>query len=173
VTPEGQSAWAPSVSIGDLAAEREVRSLSKSCASATRTCSIQAGLASLPVENGEKAGHRPFGRAGSRSIGRNVEGARTNATHPTTPDPICDRDAVSFVMLDGESFVRIDVERELLMRMTSRRSAATISRRSARPIALERSQRQYDRGDFRSFGNSSSSHRPRTASPGPVGFDRP
>ena len=41
---------------------------------------------------------------------------------PTTPDAICDRDAVSFIMLDGDYFVRIDVQRALLQRMTSRHS---------------------------------------------------
>ena len=74
----------------------------------------------------------------------------------TTPDPICDRDAVSFVMLDGEGFVRVDVDRTLLARMTSRRSdcehlAAVGQHRNAiERIASEK----YDRGDFHSFANS-------------------
>ena len=75
---------------------------------------------------------------------------------PTTPDAICDRDAVSFVMLDGESFVRIDVQRALLERLTSRCSASAQMaafdqhRRDIERIASEK----YDRGDFRSFANS-------------------
>jgi hypothetical protein len=75
---------------------------------------------------------------------------------PTTPDAICDRDAVSFVMLDGESFVRVDVERELLMRITSRRSAADhLAAVGQHRVALERiASDKYDRGDFRSFANS-------------------
>ncbi len=75
---------------------------------------------------------------------------------PTTPDPICDRDAVSFVMLDGEGFVRVDVDRTFLERMTSRRSdsehvvAVGQHRNAIERIASEK----YDRGDFHSFANS-------------------
>jgi hypothetical protein len=75
---------------------------------------------------------------------------------PTTPDAICDRDAISFVMLDGDSFVRVDVRRALLARMTSRYSAtdhlASVDqlRRTLEQIASEK----YDRGDFSSFANS-------------------
>ena len=75
---------------------------------------------------------------------------------PTTPDALSDRDTISFVMLDGDSFVRVDVQRTLLITITSRRSdrdhlAAFVERRSAiEQIASEK----YDRGDFRSFANS-------------------
>jgi hypothetical protein len=75
---------------------------------------------------------------------------------PTTPDAICDRDAISFVMLDGDSFVRVDVQRALLERITSRCSAAAQMaafdqhRRDIERIASAK----YDRGDFSSFANS-------------------
>ena len=75
---------------------------------------------------------------------------------PTTPDAICDVDAISFVMLDGDSFVRVDVHRTLLEQITSRCTdqehlAAFDEHRSAiEQIASEK----YDEGDFRSFANS-------------------
>lgn len=75
---------------------------------------------------------------------------------PTTPDPICDRDSVSFVMLDGENFVRVDVERELLLRMTLRRSAVDhLAAVGEHRLVLEQiASDKYDRGDYRSFANS-------------------
>ena len=75
---------------------------------------------------------------------------------PTTPDAICDRDDISFVMLDGDSFVRVDVQRALLERITSRRSdsehlaAFDAHRRAIEQIASTK----FDQGDFRSFANS-------------------
>ena len=75
---------------------------------------------------------------------------------PTTPDAICDVDAISFVMLDGDSFVRVDVHRTLLEQITSRCTdqehlAAFDEHRGAiEQIASEK----YDEGDFRSFANS-------------------
>src|SRR6185312_10394935 len=75
---------------------------------------------------------------------------------PTTPDAICDRDAISFVMLDGDSFVRIDVHRALLERMTSRCSAsAQMAAFGEHRGVIERiASAKYDRGDFSSFANS-------------------
>lgn len=75
---------------------------------------------------------------------------------PTTPGPVCDTDTISFVMLDKGSFVRVDVARSLLARMTLRRSDAGLlaafveHRRALENIASA----MYDRGDFRSFANS-------------------
>ena len=75
---------------------------------------------------------------------------------PTTPDAICDRDAISFVMLDGDSFVRVEVQRALLQRMTSRHSdydhLAAVDK--LREILERIASEKYDRGDFRSFANS-------------------
>ena len=74
---------------------------------------------------------------------------------PTTPGPICEPDSISFVMLDGESFVRVDVSRALLERITARRSDAghlaafDEHRRAIEQIASAK----YDQGDFRSFAN--------------------
>src|SRR5262249_55120335 len=63
---------------------------------------------------------------------------------------------ISFVMLDGDSFVRVDVHRTLLERLTSRCTdqehiaAFDEHRTSIERIASEK----YDEGDFRSFANS-------------------
>jgi hypothetical protein len=75
---------------------------------------------------------------------------------PTTPDAICDRDAVSFVMLDGDSFVRVDVHRALLQRMTSRHSDSEhLAAFGAHRSAIERiASAKFDQGEFRSFANS-------------------
>jgi Protein of unknown function (DUF1488) len=75
---------------------------------------------------------------------------------PTTPDAICDRDAISFVMLDGESFVRVDVARALLERITSRRSDSEhLAAFDQHRTAIERiASAKFDQGDFRSFANS-------------------
>ena len=75
---------------------------------------------------------------------------------PTTPDAICDRDAISFVMLDGDSFVRVDVHRALLERITSRRSdSAQLAAFDEHRSAIEEiASAKYDQGDFRSFANS-------------------
>jgi hypothetical protein len=74
----------------------------------------------------------------------------------TTPDPISDRDAISFVMLDGESFVRVDVHRAVLDRMTSLRSeTAQLAVFNDNRIAIERiASAKYDEGDFCGFANS-------------------
>jgi hypothetical protein len=75
---------------------------------------------------------------------------------PTTPDAICDVDAISFVMLDGDSFVRVDVPRTLLQQMTSRCSAAQhLAAVDEHRSAIEQiASAKYDQGDFRSFANS-------------------
>lgn len=75
---------------------------------------------------------------------------------PTTPDAICEADTVSFLMLDGESFVRIDVHRGLLERITpSRTHRAYLAAFDAHRSAIERmASAKYDQGDFRSFANS-------------------
>jgi hypothetical protein len=75
---------------------------------------------------------------------------------PTTPDAVCDRDAVSFVMLDGDSFVRVDVHRALLQRITSRRSDSEhLAAFDERRRAIEQiASAKFDQGDFRSFANS-------------------
>ncbi|HJU33181.1 MAG TPA: DUF1488 family protein [Hyphomicrobiaceae bacterium] len=74
----------------------------------------------------------------------------------TTPDAICDRDAISFVMLDGDSFVRVDVPRSVLDRMTSLRSQeAQLAAFNERRPAIERiASAKYDAGDFCGFANS-------------------
>jgi hypothetical protein len=75
---------------------------------------------------------------------------------PTPPDAICDVDAISFVMLDGDSFVRVDIHRTLLQQITSRctdqehLAAFEEHRDVIERIASEK----YDRGEFRSFANS-------------------
>ena len=75
---------------------------------------------------------------------------------PTTPETICDRDAFCFVMLDGDSFVRVDVHRSLLERITFRRSeSAHLAAFEEHRGAIERiASAKYDRGDYRSFANS-------------------
>ena len=75
---------------------------------------------------------------------------------PTTPDAVCDRDDISFVMLDGDSFVRVDVQRALLERITSRRSDAEhLAAFDAHRNEIEQiASAKYDRGDFCSFANS-------------------
>ena len=75
---------------------------------------------------------------------------------PTTPDAICDVDAVSFVMLDGDSFVRVDVQRALLERLTSRCSKAEhLAAFHEHKSAIEQiASAKYDQGDFRNFANS-------------------
>jgi hypothetical protein len=74
----------------------------------------------------------------------------------TTPDAICDRDAISFVMLDGESFVRVDVPRRVLDRLTSMRSReAQLAFFNERRPAIERiASEKYDAGEFCGFANS-------------------
>jgi hypothetical protein len=75
---------------------------------------------------------------------------------PTTPGPVCEQDAISFVMLDGESFVRVDVARSLLARMTMRLSdAGHLEAFGQHRKAIELiASAKYDRGDYRSFANS-------------------
>jgi hypothetical protein len=75
---------------------------------------------------------------------------------PTTPDAICDPDAVSFVMLDGDNFVRIDVHRTLLERITSRYSDSEhLAAFDAHRGEIEQiASAKFDQGDFRSFANS-------------------
>lgn len=74
----------------------------------------------------------------------------------TTPGPVCESDSISFVMLDGESFVRVDVARALLERMTIRRTdAGHLAAFDEHRRAIERiASAKYDRGDYRSFANS-------------------
>ena len=74
----------------------------------------------------------------------------------TTPDAICDRDAISFVMLDGDNFVRVDVHRTLLERITSRYTASEhLAALGEHRSALERiASEKYDQGEFCSFANS-------------------
>jgi len=75
---------------------------------------------------------------------------------PTTPDPICDRDAISFVMLDGDNFVRIDVHRAVFQRMTPRSSdSAQLAAFDEHRTAIEQiASEKYDQGDFSRFANS-------------------
>lgn len=74
----------------------------------------------------------------------------------TTPGPVCELDTISFVMLDGESFVRVDVARSLLEYVTVRRSdAGHLEAFGHYRKAIERiASAKYDRGDYRSFANS-------------------
>ena len=75
---------------------------------------------------------------------------------PTTPGPICEFDSISFVMLDGDSFVRVDVHRTLLERITFRRSdAGQLAAFDEHRSAIEQiASAKYDTGDFRSYANS-------------------
>jgi hypothetical protein len=75
---------------------------------------------------------------------------------PTTPAAICDRDAISFVMLDGDSFVRVDVPRTLLEQITFRNTdSAHMAAFEERRCAIEQiASAKYDQGNFRSFANS-------------------
>jgi|SoiMethySBSTD1v2_1073268.scaffolds.fasta_scaffold4265684_1 hypothetical protein len=74
---------------------------------------------------------------------------------PTSPDAICDAGTISFLMLDGDSFVRIDVQQSLLQRVTASRSdAAYLTAFGAHRKAIERiASAKYDEGDFCSFAN--------------------
>ena len=73
----------------------------------------------------------------------------------TSPDPICDADTISFLMLDGDSFVRVDVHRTLLQRVASSRSdAGHLTAFGTHRFAIEKvASAKYDEGDFRSFAN--------------------
>jgi hypothetical protein len=75
---------------------------------------------------------------------------------PTTPDAICDIDAISFVMLDGDSFVRVDVQRTLLEHLTHRYTDQEhLAAFDEHRAAIEQiASAKYDQGDFRSFANS-------------------
>jgi hypothetical protein len=74
---------------------------------------------------------------------------------PTFPDPICDIDTISFLMLDGDSLVRVDVQRALLERVApSRSDAAHLSAFDTHRCTIEKvASAKFDEGDFRSFAN--------------------
>jgi hypothetical protein len=75
---------------------------------------------------------------------------------PTTPDAICEADIISFMMMDGDSFVRVDVHRTVLEGVTSRRSpTGYLAAFDEHRGAIEQiASTKYDDGDFRSFANS-------------------
>jgi uncharacterized protein DUF1488 len=75
---------------------------------------------------------------------------------PTTPDAVCDSGTISFLMLDGESFVRVDVHQTLLQPLAPARSDAMayLTAFDAHRRAIEKiASAKYDEGDFCSFAN--------------------
>jgi len=74
---------------------------------------------------------------------------------PTTPDAVCDSGTISFLMLDGESFVRVDVHQTLLRPIAPARSDADyLTAFDAHRRAIEKiASAKYDEGDFCSFAN--------------------
>jgi hypothetical protein len=81
--------------------------------------------------------------------------ASTMPLTPSFPDAICDTDVITFLMFDGDSLVRVDVQRAVLQRVTpSRSDAAHLAMFDAHREAIEKvASDKFDEGDFRSFPN--------------------